>query len=84
MEELSARLEGTCLEDKAAGKVAAPTTRVALRPLPMVNLLKSDDKEYIEALLEETLPNDCNRFRRYLSEMPLGVGVITAVSPFIA
>jgi hypothetical protein len=51
-----------------------------LRRLPVVNFLAFDDKQYADAIVEEALPVDRNRFRRYLSDRPLGIGIIIAVS----
>lgn len=36
--------------------------------------------EHLTALMEEVLPEDRTRFIKYLSERPLGLGCITAVS----
>lgn len=49
-------------------------------PLPFVNLLDFDDEDFVTCLLQEALPADRDRFRQYLSKMPLGLGAITAVS----
>jgi hypothetical protein len=51
-----------------------------LRRLPTVNLLAIEDGNYAGALLEETQPDDRARFRQYLSNRPLGLGIIAAVS----
>jgi hypothetical protein len=47
--------------------------------LPVVNLIDLPG-EHIEALMQEALPADRQRFIKYLSERPLGLGCITAVS----
>ncbi|KAM0324628.1 hypothetical protein ACHAQA_008017 [Verticillium albo-atrum] len=49
-----------------------------LRELPIVNLMDFSDSQYAEALLEEALPHDRDRFRGYLTERPLGLGLMTA------
>ncbi|RSL45743.1 hypothetical protein CEP54_014155 [Fusarium duplospermum] len=52
--------------------------RNAARPLPVVNLLGTDNAR-VNALMEEGAhPDDRARFQTYLSETPLGLGVITA------
>ncbi|KAF7558241.1 hypothetical protein G7Z17_g158 [Cylindrodendrum hubeiense] len=53
-------------------------TRQVPSPLPMVNILKIEDQDYIAALMREALPDDRERFRKYLSARPLGLGIITA------
>ncbi|KAF5701883.1 hypothetical protein FMUND_13716 [Fusarium mundagurra] len=47
------------------------------RPLPTINLLDIDDETYVNAILEMALPKDRARFRSYLSNRPLGIGIIT-------
>lgn len=49
------------------------------RRLPVVNLVNIP-KEHLDALFHEALPGDRQRFAKYMSERPLGVGAITAVS----
>ncbi|EEU46665.1 uncharacterized protein NECHADRAFT_79480 [Fusarium vanettenii 77-13-4] len=46
------------------------------RSLPVINLLGTD-QDRVEALVHEVLPQDRARFQTYLSERPLGLGVIT-------
>ncbi|KAI8711430.1 hypothetical protein NCS52_01406400 [Fusarium sp. LHS14.1] len=53
-------------------------TAPTLRPLPSVNFLDIEDQAYADAIVEEALPHDRERFRGYLSDRPLGVGIITA------
>ncbi|KAM5349632.1 hypothetical protein ACJ41O_006137 [Fusarium nematophilum] len=53
----------------------APPT---LRPLPSTNFLDFGDEAYADAIVEEALPQDRPRFRGYLSNRPLGLGMITA------
>lgn len=50
-----------------------------LRPLPTVNFLDIEDQAYVACILQEALPEDCVRFRGYLSNRPLGLGIITTV-----
>ncbi|KAL6794263.1 P-loop containing nucleoside triphosphate hydrolase protein [Trichoderma sp. SZMC 28012] len=47
------------------------------RRLPVVNLVNIP-KEHLDALFQEALPGDRQRFAKYMSERPLGVGAITA------
>lgn len=49
-------------------------------PLPMVSLLDITDDTYIEALLEEVPLADRARFRKYLAQRPLRLGIISGVS----
>ncbi|KAI0883339.1 P-loop containing nucleoside triphosphate hydrolase protein [Annulohypoxylon maeteangense] len=53
-------------------------SRPKFRPLPTVNFLETGDSQFIDSLMMELLPEDRNRFRRYLSCRPLGLGLITA------
>jgi hypothetical protein len=55
------------------------TKGISLRPLPTVNFLDIEDQAYVDCILEEALPEDRARFREYLSNRPLGLGMITAV-----
>jgi hypothetical protein len=48
--------------------------------LPTVNYFEIDDQRYVDALLAEALPQDRERFRRYMSDRPLGLGIVTGVS----
>lgn len=64
----------------AMGALSVSSAVPALRPLPVVNFLDMNDKAYEDAVVEEALPADRQRFRAYLSTRPLGVGIITAVS----
>ncbi|KAL5602435.1 hypothetical protein FOBRF1_009968 [Fusarium oxysporum] len=50
----------------------------ALRPLPVMNFLDGMDKKYADAIVAEALPQDQERFRRYLEHRPLGLGIVTA------
>lgn len=49
------------------------------RDLPVVNFLDGLSQEWADALCEEALPEDRARFKAYLSEKVLGIGIITAV-----
>lgn len=57
-------------------------TASTCRPLPCVNFLDFRDKARAEAIVNEALPDDRNRFRAYLSKRPLGLGIIIGVGPF--
>ncbi|KAG8167592.1 hypothetical protein KVR01_003281 [Diaporthe batatas] len=52
------------------------TAPAELRQLPVVDLLGSDG--YADAVVEEALPADRQRFRAYMSKRLLGLGIITA------
>ncbi|KLO97152.1 uncharacterized protein LW93_3125 [Fusarium fujikuroi] len=47
------------------------------RPLPTINLLDVDDQSYVDAILGKVLSKDRARFRSYLSNRTLGIGIIT-------
>ncbi|QGI70925.1 hypothetical protein CEK27_003254 [Fusarium fujikuroi] len=47
------------------------------RPLPTINLLDVDDQSYVDAILGMVLSKDRARFRSYLSNRTLGIGIIT-------
>ncbi|KAF5636784.1 uncharacterized protein FTJAE_5980 [Fusarium tjaetaba] len=47
------------------------------RPLPTVNLLDIEDQTYVDAILEMALPEYRARFRSYMSNKALGIGIIT-------
>ncbi|KAM0325791.1 hypothetical protein ACHAQA_007093 [Verticillium albo-atrum] len=49
-----------------------------LRQIPVVNFLAIKDEQYVEVLLSQALPQDRARFRGYMSERPLGIGIMTA------
>lgn len=51
-----------------------------LRDLPVINFLQIDDDKFVDALIDEALPQDRARFRQYLSNRALGLGIVTAVS----
>lgn len=51
--------------------------------LPVTSFLPAD-AALVEAILEEALPQDRTRFREYLAQRPLGLGLITAVSPSLS
>lgn len=46
--------------------------------LPAVNFLDIPDQSLADAVVREALPEDVNRFRAYLSDRPLGLGLIVA------
>ena len=52
--------------------------------LPIVNLFAAADEGYSMAAMEEALPVDRMRFRKYLQARPLGLGILTAVSLFVS
>ncbi|KAF5530991.1 DNA helicase [Fusarium mexicanum] len=52
--------------------------RMRLQTLPSANLLRGPNAEWIDALMTEALEVDRERFQRYLSNCPLGLGLITA------
>ncbi|CCT64467.1 uncharacterized protein FFB20_14745 [Fusarium fujikuroi] len=63
---------------KKAIEAASLDATPALQPLPVVNFLDSMDKKLANAIVAEALPQDQDRFRRYLEHRPLGLGIITA------
>ena len=46
--------------------------------LPVLNFLDIVHKEYADALVAEALPQDRERFRAYLSDRPLALGLIAS------
>ncbi|GKT57118.1 DNA helicase [Colletotrichum tofieldiae] len=66
-DDVSEAMAATNLNDKPA-----------VRPIPVVNLLDVSDDAYIDALVKEALPADQVRFRQYMVNRPLGLGIITA------
>jgi hypothetical protein len=50
-----------------------------LRPLPVTNFLDINN-DLANAIVQQALPGDQERFRAYLSHRPLGIGMITGVS----
>ncbi|KAF4992306.1 hypothetical protein FDECE_13760 [Fusarium decemcellulare] len=63
---------------EAHGDASLDDKAPKIRPLPRVNFLDLDDQAYADAIVEEALPTDRLRFRNYLSDRPLGLGLITA------
>ncbi|EKJ73155.1 hypothetical protein FPSE_06768 [Fusarium pseudograminearum CS3096] len=57
-------------------------TATSLRNLPTINFLDINDDAYANCIVEEALPEDRARFRGYLSNRPLGLGIITAGAGF--
>lgn len=51
-----------------------------MKELPRTNFLDIEDKEYAECIVQEALPHDRDRFRAYLSDRPLDLGLISSVS----
>lgn len=51
-----------------------------IRWLPGQNFLDLNDANLVRAILAEALSQDRERFGRYLSARPLGLGLITGVS----
>ncbi|KAF9772331.1 hypothetical protein IL306_009964 [Fusarium sp. DS 682] len=47
------------------------------RPLPTVNFLDTDDQTCVDTIIETALPKYRARLRSYLSNRPLGIGIIT-------
>ncbi|KAG5657908.1 hypothetical protein KAF25_007941 [Fusarium avenaceum] len=64
------------------GNIGLKPKGTSLRPLPAVNFLDIEDQAYADCILEEALPEDRARFREYLSNRPLGLGMITAGAGF--
>ncbi|KAM5344517.1 hypothetical protein ACJ41O_013053 [Fusarium nematophilum] len=64
--------------NKGAAGTANDDAPPMLRPLPTINFLDIEDEAYADAIVEEALPQDRARFRRYLSDRPLGLGLIAA------
>jgi len=48
--------------------------------IPTVDFLSGPNDRYIDALIDEALPHDRTPFLRYMSDRPLGLGIITAVN----
>lgn len=65
------------LEDKEGGQ--SKDAPALPRRLPVVNLVDIP-AEHLDALFQEAMRGDRQRFAKYLSERPLGVGVVLAVS----
>ncbi|RSL50912.1 hypothetical protein CEP54_011672 [Fusarium duplospermum] len=57
---------------------APPAPAPKPRVLPSTNFLDFEDEAYADAIVAEALPHDRSRFRGYLSNRPLGLGMITA------
>ncbi|KAF5248560.1 hypothetical protein FAUST_223 [Fusarium austroamericanum] len=70
------------IEDGMARMGITQGKRVHFSTLPSVNLLRGPN-EWINALMTEALEVDRTRFRRYLSDCPLGLGLITDAPLFI-
>jgi len=72
--------DNTTVEERMAGLNLDKEPAPRFRPLPVVNYLDIADKELLEAIVNQALPDDRARFRQYLSNRPLGFGTMTAVS----
>ncbi|KAM0553141.1 hypothetical protein ACHAPJ_007428 [Fusarium lateritium] len=55
----------------------------AWRQLPTVSFLDIGNQAYANAIVNEALPQDRARFRRYLRNRPLGISIITGVSAIL-
>ncbi|PTB63892.1 hypothetical protein BBK36DRAFT_1171340 [Trichoderma citrinoviride] len=60
----------------ATPSLSVVDTNVVYRRLPSVNFLDFGDSVRAEAIVNEALPHDRDRFRGYLSNRPLGFGMI--------
>ncbi|KAM0186963.1 hypothetical protein ACHAPI_011470 [Fusarium lateritium] len=58
------------------------TGRYSLDQLPSTNFLAVEDEAYIDCIIDEALPQDRARFRGYLSNRVLDLGIITAPPGF--
>ncbi|KAH6695095.1 hypothetical protein F5X68DRAFT_257833 [Plectosphaerella plurivora] len=56
--------------------------RPAYRQLPSIDFTATEDTKYLACVLAGLLPNDRHRFKRYLSDRPLGLGLITGGAGF--
>lgn len=72
-EKLSSQLGAVSLDESVA-------TAPALWQLPIVDFMAIEDVSYLNALLDQVLPEDRDRFRNYLANRPLGLALITSVS----
>lgn len=72
-----ARLPETKKSDDWLGQLSLAKD---MRPLPTTNFLDFGDATLANAIVEEALPQDRARFRRYLTDRPLGLGLVAAVS----
>lgn len=77
-----ALMSGNGFHDWLATNHVALESKIFKR-LPTLNYLDIKDQAFVNALLEETLPNDRDRLRRYISNRPLGLGLMTGVSPIM-
>lgn len=74
-----------CENDLATKEQATDnsTPRLSHACLPVINLLGIPE-DLVDALMEDVLPEDRARYRKYLSGRPLGFGVITGVSTAVS
>ncbi|KAH0496386.1 hypothetical protein TgHK011_003749 [Trichoderma gracile] len=61
----------------ATASLSVADADVTYRQLPCANFLGFGDAVRAEAIVNEALPHDRDRFRAYLSNRPLGFGMIT-------
>lgn len=54
--------------------------KAIVRSLPVVNYFRLNDDAFTTAIVQEALPADQKRFKEYMSNRVLGLGIITAVS----
>ncbi|KIE02685.1 hypothetical protein MAJ_00987, partial [Metarhizium majus ARSEF 297] len=74
----------------AGGKIETAMAHLGLgrvpysssRPLPTISLLNVAGRDFVEALMQEALPEDRSRFTKYLRNRPLGLGIIIAPPGF--
>ncbi|KAG5793069.1 hypothetical protein H9Q69_007878 [Fusarium xylarioides] len=53
-----------------------------MKELPRTNFLDIEDKKYAECIVQEALPHDRERFRAYLSDRSLDLGLISSPAGF--
>ncbi|KAL7809835.1 P-loop containing nucleoside triphosphate hydrolase protein [Trichoderma aethiopicum] len=70
--------DGTGSIFDATSSLSLADTDVTCRRLPCVNFLEFGDTVRADAIVNEALPIDRARFRAYLSNRPLGLGIIAA------
>ncbi|KAF4996626.1 hypothetical protein FGRMN_4372 [Fusarium graminum] len=57
-------------------KLGVGSKASTIRPLPSVDFLDVDDLAFVACIVQEAFPQDRVRFREYLSNRPLGLGLI--------
>ena len=73
-EDIVEKMKDVSLEDSAPRQLIA---------LPSTNLMGNLPPALADAIVAQALPEDRQRFRNYLSNLFLGVGIITAVSSLV-